>query len=169
MSSSNQSPSYLEERERTRRWLQKSKDGQLAVDELRKQGQTVVLDDDKEVQWDDMVAEYKGAAVLAASNAEAREAFELSRHASSNMGAPLNHGAWRAFASMPLGYVIRRQIETMDPGYWDDQVNLYRECLEHPEWCRVPADYIRGRLNDVLPKGPRLVRDNIRVIGEEDA
>jgi hypothetical protein len=158
MSTDNKSPSYLTERDDVRRWLFTSQDGRVAVDHLRKwaiktgHNPANLFDDDKYVQWGDMVRAYKGATVLATNNAAARAAFELASQSTSNMSGPGGKDKWRLFARVPLDYHLRRMTETADPDYWNDRVNLYRELLDNPDWCTVPADVIRGELEEALPK-----------------
>ena len=159
MSTDNLSPSYLAERDDVRRWLFTSQDGRIAVDHLKKwaiktgHNPTAIFDDDRQVQWGDLVRAYKGATVLATTNAEARAAFELASQSSSIMAPPAGgKDKWRLFARVPLDYHLRRMTETADPDYWNDRVNLYRELLDNPDWCTVPADVIRGELEEALPK-----------------
>lgn len=161
MTTSNQSPSYLAERERVRRWLARHPDGKEALRVLRQHAapgvMNQVLEDDQQTDWEEMVKDYRGASVLAANCAEARASFELARQSRSNMGPPqTDKQKWTKFFSAPIGYVLRRQIEVMDPDYWNQPVNVYREALAHPEWCSAPADYIRGALESFLPRGQQV-------------
>lgn len=161
MATQNQSPSYLAERERVRRWLAGTQDGREAVRVL-KQGTSgavlnQVLEDETHTDWEELVKGYKGAAMLAASCAEARAAFDLARQSSSVMGPPkTDKQKWVRFFSAPTDYVMRRTIELGDPEYWNDPVNVYREALAHPEWATASADYIRGGLENVLPRGEKV-------------
>jgi len=161
MSTDNLSPSYLAERDSVRRWLFTSQDGKRAVDHLKKwalktgHNPANLFDDDKQVQWMDMVKAYKGATVLATNNAAARAAFDLAKQSTSNMGAPGGKDKWRRFAGIPLDYHLRRMAETADPDYWNDPINVYRELLDNPDWLCVPADVIRGELEEALPKEAR--------------
>jgi len=156
MATDNKSPSYLEEREQVRRWFQKTQDGKEArrilMDAVGGDASRI-LDDDKHVDWEEMVKDYAGCSVLAASCREAREAFEIARQSKSSMGPPgVDKGKWVHWFSTPIGYVLRRQIELADPDYWNDPINVFREAMDHPEWCRVPMDVIRGELEMRLPK-----------------
>ncbi len=155
MSTENKSPSYLADRAQARAWLQNTAEGRIAADYLKADGQGQALDDDQFVDWESLVKEHRGSAVLIANNREARESFDLARQAHSRMGAPMGHNHWRKIASTPQWYVHRRQMETGDVDYWKDPVNRYREFLAHPEWLCVPAWYVRSLLDNVLPKGPR--------------
>ena len=155
---SNTAPGYQAEREYVRKWLQKTPDGKFATDLLRRSSSTKVMqaifDDEDMTDWEEVVKDYRGATVLAASCQEARNAFDLARQSSSTLGPPDRSKAkMRNFFSPPLGYVLRRQIEACDPDYWNDPVNVYREALKFPEWCKVSADYLRGQLEAFLPKG----------------
>src|SRR5436189_125039 len=47
---------------------------------------------------------------------------------------------------------FRRQIENMDPEYWNDPKNVLREALAFPEFCTVPQHIIRGELDRHLGK-----------------
>jgi len=161
MASKNQSWSYLEERNRVRNWLTKTPDGKLATELLRKnapkENAAPILDDDSCTSWQDIVDEYKDGVMLASSCQEARGTYELARQAKSTMGLPgVSHARWNGFFSAPIGYVMRRQIQTGDPNYWNDPVNVYREALENPNWCRVPRSYLVGKLNDLLPGGKKI-------------
>lgn len=157
MSSSNQSPSYLGEREEVLRWFQKSPDGQYLRDLIRrvdKPSDSVrIFDDDNCTNWEDLQKEYKGAVVIAANNQEARAAFEMTQQSHSNFAPPPGGPSkmLRIFTP-PLGYVLRRQVETADPYYWNDHLNVYREAQLHPDWCPVPQSYIRGALEAALPR-----------------
>lgn len=158
MATDNKSPSYLAERQKKRRWLlSNDPNAQLARKYLREMAPggdaASVLDDDQQVAWDDIVEEHRFDAMIAANNMEARKAFELARQSSTSMGAPNHANSYmRHFASTPTWYVIRRQIETMDPEYWNDPKNVFHELLEHPEWVTVPIDDIRGQLEMYLPR-----------------
>lgn len=156
MSTDNKSPSYLRDREAARRWLTRTPDGRAARDHLMKHGpggQARILDDDQHVEWEDLVNENRDLPLLAANCAEARSAFEMARQARSTLGPPgLDKARWIRFFATPVAYVLRRQIETGDPDYWNDPRNLYREALDHPEWLCVPAEVIRGELEKVLPR-----------------
>lgn len=157
MATDNKSPSYNREREAVRKWIEKTPDGQIARKQLMDAmggDASSILDDDKHVDWEEIVREYRGATVLAANCKEAREAFELARQSSSLRLLPpsADKAKWVKFFSAPTGYVLRRTIELADPDYWNDPINVYREAMEHPEWCSAPMDVIRGLLNEVLPK-----------------
>jgi hypothetical protein len=161
MPTDNKSPSYLQDREAARRYLTQTPDGKVARDFLIKNAPggdaSSILDDDEHVDWEDLVRENKGLPVLAANCSEARRAFDMARQARSNLGVPLDKHRWLKFFSAPLGYVLRKQIETCDPKYWDDPANLFREAMDHPEWCCVPSDVIRAQLEAHLPKGQKAV------------
>ena len=161
MATDNQSPSYLAERERVRAWLQRHPDGREALRVMRQHAapgvMNAVLEDDDQTDWEEMVRDFAGASVLAASNREAREAFELARQSRSTLGPPkTDKQKWVRFFSAPIGYVLRRQIEVCDPDYWNQPVNVYREALAHPEWATAPPDYIRGALESFLPRGQKV-------------
>ena len=148
MPSSNKSPSYLEEREWVLKWLDRTPDGRTAADLLRKHSRndnaSSVLDDDDWTSWGDIYEEHKEGVLLAQSCAEARSAWEVRKSMK---------GKWRNFFSAPGAYVFRKMADTGDPEYWNRPVNLYREALDHPEWCKVPRWYIAAELEKVLPKG----------------
>lgn len=161
MATDNQSPSYLAERQRIRRWLEHHPDGREAMRVLRSDSTpaqlNAVLEDDKQTDWEELQRDYAGASVLAASCREAREAFDLARQSRTTMGPPrTDKQKWVRFFSAPIGYVLRRQIEVSDPDYWNQPVNVYREALAHPEWCVASADYIRGALEQFLPRGQKV-------------
>ena len=155
MGTDNQSPSYLEERERARRWLLNNPDGKYAATFLKEhmpKGQNV-LDDDRAVDWAEIVKEHKGGTVIATNVAEAKEAFRIASGAS-NIGAPPGTPSkMLQTASVPLWYHMRRQLETGDPAYWNDPKNFYREMLINPQWCMIPASRVRAELEKYLPKG----------------
>ena len=145
-----------------RKWLLSTEDGRLASDILRRnapnQNAAPILDDDRFTSWDDIVAEYRGGVMLASSCREARGVFDLAKGATSNMTLPgVTSAKWSNFFSAPIGYVLRRQIQTCDPNYWNEPINTYREALANPNWCRVPRAVIQGKLNDLLPKGKQIV------------
>ena len=168
MGSENKSPSYLEEREEARRWLLDTKEGQYAADILKEKGPhgiaAKVLDDDHFTDWESIVKEHRHDLVIAANCYEARNAVSMARQSSSLLVAPTqSHMKWRKIMSPPIWYVLRRQIETMDPNYWNDPANMYREALNNPQWTVVPADIIRGELEKHLPSGA------IKSIGADQA
>ncbi len=160
MASENKSPSYLEERERARRFLTQTKDGKFAADLIRRNtqpGEANVLDDDNWVDWEEVMREHRHDTIIAASCQEAREAASLSRQSSSILAPPNpSKSKLRKFFSPPLWYVLRRQIETADPDYWTDRVNQYREALKNPEWATVSPECIRASLEDLLPRGTKV-------------
>ena len=158
MATDNQSQSYQAMRVQARRFLSGHKDGRYGVDTLRRlsapREMTAVLEDDHFTDWEEMIKDHRGSTVIATNNRAARAAFELARQSSSVMGSPgTGKGKWVHFMATPLWYVLRRQIETVDPDYWNDHVNQMREALNNPEWCVVPPDVIRGELARHLPRG----------------
>lgn len=163
MASENKSFSYLEERDNVRRWLLNSKDGRLATEVLRRGNKSLpncpgddlapVLDDDKFTSFQDIVDEYRDGTLLATTCEEARGVFDLAKGSKSNMALPgVTSARWSNFFSAPIGYVLRRQIQTGDPDYWNKPQNIYREALANPNWCKVPISVIRGKLEASLPK-----------------
>jgi hypothetical protein len=157
----NHSPRHNLEREWARRWLLKTKDGSMAVDHLKASfGNRISneLNDGNWVQWEDLVSEYKDCSMIAASNAEARAAFDIASHASTSMGAPVGSASkMLRFFSPPSGYVFRRIAESGDPMYWNDKVNVLREALreENALWLCVPRWIVSAHLESMLPKGTR--------------
>ena len=155
MGTENKSPSYLEEREQVRRALSNTPEGRYAVDLLIQQdGKSVVgkaLNEDSWLDWKSLWEEHKDDLILA-SNCEAlRNAFELSRKSSSMNQPPMSQGSrLLRFFSPPMWYVLRRQIEVGDPDFWSDPENMIREALANPQWATVPADYLRGKLLDLI-------------------
>ena len=151
MPSTNQSWSYLRDRDVVRRWLLGSPDGKVAADLLRKNAPTgnaaPILDDDAWTSWADVYEEHKDGVLLSQSCAEARGAWETRKSVK---------GKWRNFFSAPQGYVFRKMADTADPDFWNKPSNLYREALAHPEWCKVPRWYIVGELEKLLPKGKKI-------------
>ena len=78
----------------------------------------------------------------------------MAQQSSSMLVSPSpTHAKWRLVFQPPIWYVLRRQIETMDPNFWNDPANMYREALNNPLWATVPAEIIRGELEKYLPKG----------------
>jgi len=157
MPSSNKSFEYLLERESVRRWLSESREGKYTAQWLKEEsGPSVVsrvLDDDNWVNWADLIEEHREDLVLAANCQEARAAVELARKSNSLNAAPVSQGSrLLRFFSPPLWYVLRRQVDLGDPDYWSDPKNMFREALEHPEWARMPAEFLRGELNRYLGK-----------------
>ena len=151
MTTENTSPSYLEEREKVRKWLSTTKEGQHTVGIMKQQdGDLAVsklLDDDQWASWGDLMTEHKDDLVLASSCAELRNAADLARKSNSLNQPPMSQGArWMRFFSPPIWYVLRRQVEVGDPDYWNDPVNVMREAMENSQWSTLPADYIRGEL-----------------------
>lgn len=161
MATGNQSPSYLEEREKARRFLLETKEGAEATKQLKSfmgPDTSAVLDDDRWTNWGDIVKEHRQDTVIAASCQEARSAFDLARQSSSIHAAPLpGKSKMRRIFSPPMWYVLRKQIQITDPNYWNDPVNIYREALAHPEWSTVSAEYLRGQLAELLPKGEKVI------------
>lgn len=154
MGTDNKSPSYLEDREKTRKWLTETEEGRYAADLLKTEDPNIVsqvLDDDKWVDWQTMLEEQKDGLIIAENCAEARNSVELARK-SNSMNAPPQPTAarWLRFFSPPMWYVLRKQVEVMDPDYWKDPKNIFREALDHPQWTTVPADYLRGELEKYL-------------------
>ena len=92
MGTFNLSPSYLRERERGRWWISNHPDGKYARDHLmRTRGSddlTKAFDDEYLTDWEDLQVEYKDAPIIASTNRDKREAFELAKQASSIMAPP---------------------------------------------------------------------------------
>lgn len=152
-----QSISFLRDREAARRWYQNTKAGNYAAElMLKEKGSTfsaIYNKRDGWVQWTDMVQEHRNDLAVAADCAEARAAFDLARGARNSMMPPMKTAAnWMRFMSVPDWYFFRKQIDTADPYYWNDQKNVLREALDNPQWCTVPADVIRGELERLMPK-----------------
>lgn len=149
--------SFLRDRDAAKRWFQGTRQGLYAAGLLlRERGSDfgeVYNRRDGWVQWTDMVQEHRNDLAVAADCAEARAAFDLARGASRGKFPPLKTAAhWMRFFSVPDWYFFRRQIDVADPDYWNDQKNVLREALDHPEWCTVPADIIRGELDSLTPR-----------------
>ncbi len=159
MASDNKSISYLEERERVRKFLLNDPNGKYAVDLLKGEKDadlTKVLDDDKNTNWDGMLNEHRSDLIVSSDCKEHREAAELARQSSSVM-APMGGGRdWLKFFSPPLWYFLRKQIECQDPDYWNDMRNVLREALDNPQWTTQPAVIIRGMYDKVRQKGRKI-------------
>ena len=161
MGSKNQSPSYLASRERPRNFLLNTPDGKEATRILKEHAtpaeMTRIFDDDTFTNWDDIVEEHRGSTVLAASCREARGAFELAAGSRSNkLPPPAGQSKMRRIAQIPAWYMLKRPIEMGDPEYWNSKVNTYRELLANPQWSCVPESYLRGQLEEHLPKGKKI-------------
>jgi hypothetical protein len=161
MGTDNKSPSYLSEREFVRDWLSNTEEGRHTVDLLKQEdGQSIVsqvLDDDQWVDWAEMLDEHREDLALASNCAEARKSVDLARKSNSLNAPPMPNAAkWLKFFSPPMWYVLRKQVELMDPDYWNDPKNTLREALKHPEWTTVSAEYIRGQLEQYLGKSAKL-------------
>lgn len=150
MASGNQSPSYLQAREHFLKWIAESRAGQFSRDILMGFGPgrriSEVLEEDHWTDFDALYEERKGDLILAADNKRVRDAFERGEV------KPSPGARFLRFFSPPMDYVLRRQADTQDPNYWNSPTNTLREALAHPLWCTVPADYIRGVLEQYLPK-----------------
>lgn len=162
MGSKNQSPSYLASRERARKFLLNTKDGQEATRILKEHAtpaeMTRIFDDDRFTSWDDVVEEHRGSTILAASCREARAAFDLAAGSRSNkIPPPAGRSKMRRIAQIPAWYMLKRPIEMGDPDYWNSKENTYRELLANPQWACVPPSYLRGQLEAQLPKGKKIV------------
>jgi len=156
MGTDNKSLSYLRDRKIARKWLSDTKPGQYAVELMKKDmgnaNLAAILTDDKWVQWEDLIAEHKDSLAIAANCAEARKAADLARKSSSRMGPAMpTQAKWLRFFSPPISYVLRRQVETMDPDYWNDPKNVLREALDNDQWATVSADTIRGEIDRMIP------------------
>jgi hypothetical protein len=155
MATDNKSPSYLKERAAVRKWLSETEEGRYAVDLMRAQegpaAVSRILDDDKWVGWADLIEEHKNDLTIAANCHEVRKAVDLARKSNSLSAPPTSQGGkWLRFFTPEMGYVLRRQVETMDPDYWNDPKNVFREALRNPQWLTVPAELIRGELEKYL-------------------
>jgi len=143
MATDNKSISYLQEREKTHRFLTGTADGRLAIDNLRQDATPEemqrVLGDDRFTDHATLREEHRGGVLVAESCREAREAFTIDQM--HQTGAK-----WVRFFAPPFWYYIRRQIDSGNPEYWKDPANTMREALECPQWATVPAWYIRGEL-----------------------
>lgn len=161
MSTDNRSPSYLVEREAVRKWLLETRAGHFATEMARREAPrdnlSPFFDDDKWMGWGDFYREYRDAIVLAANCREARETARLTMKSKAGIGPP-THGPSRLmrFFSPPLSHVLRRQVETQDPDYWNDMRNVLREALLLPEYTCVPMSLIRAELEALLPKGTKV-------------
>jgi hypothetical protein len=161
MATRNQSSSYRREREWARRILTGTHQGQESIDLLKRNAPggdaSAIFDDDDLVDWEELIKEHRGNAMIAANCREAREAFDLARQSSTIMAAPSPSKAkMRRIFSPPAWYVLRKQAELGDPEYWNRPVNIYREALANPQWATVPAEYLRAALDQYLPKGQRV-------------
>jgi hypothetical protein len=167
----NYSPSYLAEMNVGRKWLLNTPDGRMATDHLRRSFGKMAddaLSDGKWVPWDDIVKEYRGGVMLAASNKEAREAFELARHSTTALGSPLpGKSRLMRFFSPPQGYVFRRITESGDAKYWETPINVMREALreENAAYLCVPRWVIAAHLESLLPRNPKSTRDEAQAAG----
>lgn len=162
MGSSNRSPSYLQHRDKVRRWLANTKEGQFAVELFRQidsaKHVSQVLDDDNWVDWGDVMQEHKHDLVIASDCAEHRAAAELAMQSSTKMAPPTSQGSkLMRFFSPPIWYVMRRQIERGDPAYWNHPQTVMKEALANPQWCVVPMSYIRGVYEAMMPKGEKII------------
>jgi len=162
MGSKNQSPSYLESREKGRDFLLNTPDGQEGLRVLKEHATPAemarIFDDDQWTGWDDLVDEHRDSTVIAKSCREAQAAFELASHATTQkLPPPKGKARFRKIAQIPPWYMLRRPIELGDPEYWNVPVNMYRELLANPQWSCVPAWYLRDQLNEHLPKGKKIV------------
>ena len=157
MATTNRSISYNRDREKARHWLAHTKEGQLAVENLRRYYKGNLgdfLGDEHEISWDDLVKEQREGLVIAQSAAEQREAFNLARQSGRPFGSPVgtNSAHFVKFFSPPLWYLLRRQVEVNDPNYWNDPLNTLREAMKNEQWATAPISYIRGQLEAMLPK-----------------
>jgi len=110
------------------------------------------------VDYEDILREHREDLILAANCHEARQAVSLARQASTTMAPPApSQAKWARIASFPIGYVLRRQIETGDPDYWNHPENVLRETLAKPDWAALPLDVVRGELENYLPKGKKII------------
>jgi len=155
MGTDNKSPSYLEERAASRRLLLGTKDGHLHTEILKTKvadgDLSAVFDDDHWLDWQEVVREMRGSVILAANCAEARRSTEIAMQSRYRLAPPLSGQAkWLHFFAPPVWYVLRRQVEMMDPDYWNDPKNTLREALDCPWWTTVPASLIRGELEKHL-------------------
>jgi hypothetical protein len=169
MATENKSPSYLRERLLIRRWLLESREGRFATELLKRDSNlhpdgvtkhgdlSRILDDDNYVDWEDLYLEHKSSLVIASNCAEAREAASMQMQAKGSLGPPIGGPSkMMRFFSPPLWYHLRRQVETQNPEYWNDEVNVLREALANELWLCVPAHIVRGALEALLPKGKRV-------------
>lgn len=154
MATDNKSISYLEERERTRRFLWETGDGQLALEHLRQDATPAelqrVLTDDTFTDHTALREEHRGGIVVAENCREAREAFTIDQMHKTD-------AKWVRFFAPPIWYYLRRQVDTGDPDYWKDPVNTMREALARPIWATAPASYIRGELMKYLGVNDKVI------------
>lgn len=153
----NKSPSYNAVRSAVRNWLLTTPEGKYATGKLKQFqkpsfGHNHLQHVIDEAYWTDhaeIYREYKDALILASNNAERRRQFERGEI------KPTPGSRMMKIFSPPLSYTLRRQAEEMDPDYWNDPRNVLREALANPEWTTVPADYLRGQLESLLPKAKK--------------
>ncbi len=156
MATENQSPSYRKLRADVRRWLTETSEGQYQTSILRDNMPgghlEKIFDDDNWTDFEGVITEGRGSLVIAASCAEARRTCEIAMQAKYRVSPP-SHGQakWLRFFSPPLWYVLRRQVEVMDPDYWNSTANTLHEALRNPQWTTVPASILRGELEKYMP------------------
>ena len=152
---------YQREKRYTVDWLKETRAGAFAEEILRKGSPggnlSRILDDGGWKSWEDIYTEHKDDLVLAANCREAREAFDIARKSHSRLAPPTGSGSKMCrVASFPLSYVLRRQIEVMDPDYWNSPLNFLRECMDHPYWVTADINVVRGMLEALLPQGTKV-------------
>lgn len=149
MATENRSPSYNGVRDFVRSWASRSREGSFAVQNIREWSQndsaSHIFDDDRWTTFEDWYAENKGNLALAANNQAIRDAHQT--------GFAPTKTRLRRFASVPMGYHLRRIAETGDPQYWNDPRNMLKEVIENPWFATMPLWYIRGQYEALLPKG----------------
>lgn len=155
LSTDNRSVLYNEDRNFVRRWLDGDDDGRFALEltqrdthasALRPERKDAgdVLTNDQHFDFSSFYDEHRHDLAVAYNCREAREAFRID--------ARTGERTWVRFFQCPGWLFFRRQIENMDPEYWNDPKNVFREALAFPEFCTVPADRIRGEYERYLGK-----------------
>jgi hypothetical protein len=151
----NRSIPYNEERAAVRDWLSTTKDGAFAVEQLQKEAGSSalkpekrdagdILTNDQHVDWPSVYREHKDDLAVAYNSRAAAEAFKID--------ARIGNDAWIRFFQCPGWLFFRRQIENMDPEYWNDPKNVLREAMAFPDFCTVPQHVIRAELDKYLGK-----------------
>jgi len=153
MASSNRSPSYLAWRDFVRNWTSTTQAGDFARHNAREWSDgndaSHVFDDDQWTDFEEFYRENRDAVIVAKNNLEMQNAFQ--------QGHALPGTRLLRFARVPLGYHLRRIAETGEPDYWNDMRNTLREVLDNPWFATVPAWYLRGKLETLLPKGQSIL------------
>jgi hypothetical protein len=155
MPTENQSPSYLRDREAFFRFVDKTPDGKLFKDNIKRFSPSNAAanewEDGRWVDYDSAMQEAKNGVMVATNCAQLRTDVENARQGRSTLGLPGGSSMHR-IGQVPAWYYWRRVQETNDDEYWNNpKNNLYELLFRIPEYSVVPRQQLMAEWEQMKP------------------